>query len=189
MLSLEQIKKAYQLKQDKKTIREIATTLQIKNNSEISHSLNAYVLTKEYYEKIIQNTQEDGGSIKDKIAKEFEKIDSEYESINKQNKKLLEREAWLKLFTKNIIYKYKSKDKDLLQRIKKYKEQIDSEAKQIKDENFSLYFDLQKEIKEKLDLKEQLENIKFLIKFKYIFMFFSGGIFTILVLILYKNLV
>ncbi len=188
MLNLDQLKQAYDLKSQKVNTRDIAKTFECVP-SEISYSLNVYELCKNYYEQIIRSTVAPGEEEKEKFRAEYKKIDALHVELKEQEEKLLEREAWMKLFVKNIIYKYKEKDKNLKQQMKKYKRDIDIQTKDTKEENFSLYFDLQKEVKEKLDLKEQLEKYKFLIKFKFIALFFLGCIFGIGSVILYKILV
>jgi len=171
MLNLDQIKQAYELKQNDMTIKEMTEKLN-SNVNEITYSLNTYSLLKEDQEK------------KDKFAisqLDTENLNNEYININKEKedlelekKKLLEREAFVKLFTKNIIYKYKSKDLSLEQRYKKLVAQNIKKNMDIVQENFNLYFDLQKEIKEKIDIQQDYSNQKYLLKFKYIFVFLFG---------------
>ena len=188
MLNLDQLKQAYDLKSQKTNTRDIAKTLECPG-SEISYSLNAYELCRNYYEQIVRSTVAPGKDEKEKLKAEYGKLDALHVELKEQEAKLLEREAWMKLFVKNIIYKYKDKDKNLKQQMKKYKRDIDIQTKDTKEENFSLYFDLQKEVKEKLDLKEQLEKYEFSIKSKFIVLFFLGCIFGVGSVILYKILV
>jgi len=185
MLTLEQIKKAYQLKQNGKNQREIAEEIGIKSNAEISHSINTYILTKEYYEKIIHATN--GTQTDINITKrEWELLDKEKEALHVKKQKALERESWVKLFVKNIIYKYKLKDKQLKEQLERYEQEFIKKHKDIEQENFSLYFDLQKEIKNKLEVMQTFKRYKFYTKFMIFSAFFTGAVFTIIVLILMR---
>jgi len=185
MLNLDQIKQAYELKQNDMTIKEMTEKLN-SNVNEITYSLNTYSLLKEDQEK------------KDKFAisqLDTENLNNEYININKEKedlelekKKLLEREAFVKLFTKNIIYKYKSKDLSLEQRYKKLVAQNIKKNMDIVQENFNLYFDLQKEIKEKIDIQQDYSNQKYLLKFKYIFVFLFGFTCSVVSYIIYTNI-
>jgi len=186
MLNLAQIKQAYELKLQKLNTRDIATTLKCAP-IEITYSINAYNLFKEDQEK------KDDFAISqldtEKLNDEYTNINKEKEDLELEKKRLIDREAFVRLFVKNIIYKYKSKDKSLEERYKKLVAQNTEKNKDIVKENFNLYFDLQKVVKEKLDMQEQFNKYKSLIKFKYIGLFFSGCIFGIWSVIIYKILV
>lgn len=189
MLTLDQIKKAYKLSQDGMKRREISEELKA-NQSEISHSLNAYKLMLEEFtckEQIFKDKIAPGADEKKRIQEEYTKIDEEHDKLQEQHKKLLEREAWLKLFVKNIIYKYKSKDKELKEEMHRYKQELDKKYKNIEEENFSYYFDLQKETKEKIEVLEQRDKERVLVKFNLVLAFTGGALITVLGFILWKN--
>lgn len=190
MLNLDQIKRAYELKQNDTKVRDIALELKT-NHSEISHSLNTYKLMLEEFTCKEQNLKDKiapGTDEKKKIQEEYKNIDVEHEKLQEQTKKLFEREAWIKLFVKNILYKYKAKEKELKEQMQRYKQELDKKYKNIEEENFSYYFDLQKETKEKTEVLQQRDKERVLVKFHLVLAFSSGALITVLGFILWKNI-
>ena len=189
MLNLDQIKRAYKLSQDGVKRREIAEELKA-NQNEISHVLNVYKLMLEEFTCKEQNFKDKiapGVEEKKRIREEYDKLDAEHNRLQEQSKKMLEREAWVKIFVKNIIYKYKSKERELKEQMKRYKQELDKKSKNIEEENFSYYFDLQKETKEKLEVLEQRDKERVLVNFHLVLAFTGGALITVLGFILWKN--
>ena len=183
MLNEKEILKAIELQREGKTIREISETLNT-NRSEINYTVNAYKIIDQIYAKkheALKNkvtVLDNGTEIYTSQIQEKEKELQEWEQ------KLLEREAWIRLFTKNIIYKYRVKNQNLTKKYEKFIQIKQEEMKALKEEHFAATFNLQKEIKEKLDTLQEFDNYKYLNIYKYTILFLlgivSGILFTII---------
>lgn len=183
MISLKKLEQAYKMLQEGKSKSQISKDLNI-NRMELIHKLDIYQQIKDKFDKQLE-------AIKSKIitADEAENIKSSRikkieEELREWEQKLLEREAWVKLFTKNIIYKYRVKNQNLEKRYEKYVLSFKDEMKTLKEEHFASWANLQKEIKEKLDAQQELQNYKFFAKMKYIIFFGAGGVFGLILLII-----
>ncbi len=173
MLNEKEVFKAIELQKEGKSIRAIAKEIKC-TIPEISYTLNSYKILENIYSKKIE-------AVKNKVTNidinaeiyTSEMIEKE-KKLQEWENKLFEEEAMVKLFTKNIIYKYRVKNENFNKKYKKWIQIQHEETKTLKEEHFAATFNLHKEIKEKLDILQDFNNYKFLAKYKYIIFFLLG---------------
>ncbi len=181
MITIKQLDEAYKMHREGKPKSVISKELKV-NRTELSQKLAIYKELKDRFNKQLEAikskviTADEAQDIKSSRIKNIEKELQEWEQ------KLIEREAEVDLFTKNIIYKYRVKDQNLNKRYEKWVLSFKDEIKTLKKEHFACWANLQKEIKEKLDAQQELQNYKFMTKFRYIIFFGLGGVFGLILL-------
>jgi len=181
MLNKEQIFKAVELKKEGKSLREIEEILHC-NKMELSFTLNTYNILKEEFDNRLEKYKEKVNTIDTSSGYEVKQLQKQKEEFEEEKQKWLEREAWGKLFVKNIIYKYRNKDINLQKKYKKYVALHTNKIKTLKEEHFTAWADLQACVKQRLDLQQELKNTKILCRIKYFMYILLGGATLIVIL-------
>jgi len=138
--------------------------------------LNFEQYKEEIYDKKYEAFKQAQEKIDNNTDKYTAQIKQREQELQEWEQRLKEEEAFVKLFTKNIIYKYTDKNKRLDEKYKKWVDIEREETKTLKEEHFAATFNLQKEIKEKLDAQQDLEICKYKAKWNYITSFLAGFI-------------
>ena len=184
MLNEKEILKAIELQREGKTRREIANILE-SNINEINYTINSYKILDQIYAKKYEALKNTVTTIENGTEIYTSQIQEKEKDLQEWEQKLLEREAGVKLFTKNIIYKYRVKNQNLTKKFEKWIQMQHEETKTLKEEHFAATFNLQKEIREKLDIQQQLQLYKYNVKWNYfIFLLLGmlpGSLATILI--------
>ena len=188
MLNEKEILKAIELFNNGKKTRDIAQEL---NTAlpEITYSLNSYKILNEIYSNKLEAIKNKVTNIDNKSVIDASEALEKEKELKEWEYKLLEKEAIIKLFTKRTIYKYRVKDQNLNKRYEKFVLSFKDEIKTLKEEHFACWANLQKEIKEKIHAKEELEKYKYNTKWNKLTFFISGIIpGVIITLLIFKFL-
>jgi len=176
MLNKKEILEVIKLSQKGLARRDIANKFK-SSIPEITYTINVYNLLCKNKSLTDEN-----------LTKIDEKLKEEWDQLQEQKKYLLEKEAFIKLFAKNIIYKYKNKERSIKEKYNKKYNSFKIYIDDLKDTNFALEFDLRKVTKEKIDIEQEYNNYKIVKKINSVIAFSLGIIIAIGGLLLWMKM-